>query len=335
MHKFESFLAPVMESFIAFRKASGRWNDYDAQNLRYFDRHCAAMFPEAIELTQVMIDSWCRRRNTELSNTCRGRIYVIHHFVCYLKERNFTEINEPTIPTKVPRTYIPHAFTEKELENFFKACDSLPTTPRRRDVLLRRIIVPVFFRLLYSSGIRTTEARLLRVGDVNLNDGVLSIRHSKGVSQHFVVLHDTMLGLMRRYDHAIRMLYPYPERYYFFQSFRGSCLPNHWVVVNFRQLWYKYNTPHAVAYELRHNYAIENINQWVGEGFDFYDKLLYLSRSMGHSELESTKYYYSLVPALSDILSRLTGKNFNDTIPGLNWDKRNIYDMENGEYEKI
>jgi hypothetical protein len=92
-----------------------------------------------------------------------------------------------------------------------------------------------------------------------------------------------------------------------------------------------------VAYELRHNYAIENINQWIGEGFDFYDKLLYLSRSMGHSELESTKYYYSLVPALSGILSRLTGKNFDDTIPGLDWDKRSVYDidMEADEYEKI
>jgi Phage integrase family. len=63
----------------------------------------------------------------------------------------------------------------------------LPTTPCRRDVLSRRIIVPVFFRLLYSSGIRTTEARLLRADDVNLDDGVLNIRHSKGFSQHFVV----------------------------------------------------------------------------------------------------------------------------------------------------
>lgn len=335
MHKFESFLAPVMESFVALRKASGRWNDFDAQNLRYFDRHCAAMSTESMELTQEMVDSWCHIRDRELNNTCRGRIYVIHHFVCYMKERDLTEINEPPIPAKAPRIYIPHAFTEEELENFFKACDNLPATPRRRDVLLRRIIVPVFFRLLFSSGIRTTEARLLRVDDVNLGDGVLNIRHSKGASQHFVVLHDTMLDLMRRYDNTIRMLYP--ERDYFFQSFRGTCLANHWVVVNFRQLWRKYNTSHAVAYELRHNYATENINQWVGEGFDFYDKLLYLSRSMGHCELESTKHYYSLVPSLSGILSRLTGGSFNDTIPDLDWAKRSIYDieMEDGEYEKI
>jgi len=336
MHKFESFLAPVMESFIAFRQASDRWNGTDIQNIRLFDRHCATKFPVATELTQEMVDSWCRRRDTEiLSNSHRGRIYVIFHFVNYLRERNLTGINAPSIPVKMPRTYIPHAFTEKELENFFKACDNLPAMPRRRDVLLRRITIPVFFRLLYSSGIRTNEARLLRVSDVNLDNGILDIRHSKGHSQHFVVLHDSMLALMRRYDGAVRILHP--EREYFFSSARESHYTQQWVVVNFRQLWYKYNTAHAVAYQLRHNYAIENINQWVGEGFDFFDKLLYLSRSMGHSDLESTKHYYSLVPALNSILNRLTGNNFNNTIPDLNWAKKSVYDMDmkESDYEEV
>jgi len=336
MNKFESFLAPVIEPFVAYRKASGRWNDTDNLNIRLFDRHCAVLFPGAMELTQEMVDSWCRRRDTELlSNSHRGRIYVIFHFVNYLRERNLTEINAPSIPVKMPRTYIPHAFTEEELENFFKACDSLPTMPRRRDVLLRRITIPVFFRLLYSSGIRTNEARLIRVGDVNLDNGILNIRYSKGHSQHFIVLHDSMLALMRRYDSAVRMLYP--EREYFFSSAKGSHYTQQWVVVNFRQLWYKHNTVHAVAYQLRHNYAIENINQWVGEGFDFLDKLLYLSRSMGHSDLESTKYYYSLVPALNSILSRLTGNNFNNTVPDLNWVKKSIYDidMEENDHEEV
>jgi len=336
MHKFESFLAPVMESFIAFRQVSGRWNDTDSLNIRLFDRHCATMFSGAAELTQEMVDSWCRRRDTELlSNSHRGRIYVIFHFVNYLKKRNLTEINAPSIPVKMPRTYIPHAFTEEELENFFNACDNLPVTPRRRDVLLRRITVPVFFRLLYSSGIRTNEARLLRVSDTNLENGVLNIRQSKGHSQHFIVLHDTMTDLMRRYDSAMRLFYP--ERKYFFPSARDSHYTQQWVVVNFRQLWHKYNTAHAVAYQLRHNYAIENINLWIGEGFGFFDKLLYLSRSMGHSDLESTKYYYSLVPALNGILSRLTGNNFNNTIPNLNWEKKSIYDveMEECEHEEV
>ena len=36
---------------------------------------------------------------------------------------------------------------------------------------------------------------------------------------------------------------------------------------------------------------------------------------MGHSVLESTKYYYSLVPNLADIMKELTNESFNALLP--------------------
>lgn len=298
MSRFQSFLTPLMEAFIAFQKASGRWNETYEHNLFLFDSYCKQSFPEAETLTQEIVDGWCAQRTTETNNSCRTRIYVISNFVRYLRDREMADVVGPNIPKMGPRTYVPHAFTEFELECFFKACDSLPSTPRTLVVLTRRIVVPVFFRLLYSSGIRTNEARMLHVDDVDLVQGVISIRHSKGASQHFVVLHGTMLDLLRRYNAAIQALHP--GREYFFPAAKGSSLTNGWVVYNFRQLWYKHNKPHAMAYELRHNYAVGNINQWIGEGFEFYSKLVYLSKSMGHSSLESTKYYFHLVPAMHE-----------------------------------
>jgi len=71
----------------------------------------------------------------------------------------------------------------------------------------------------------------------------------------------------------------------------------------------------------RHNYAVENINQWIGEGFEFYSKLVYLSKSMGHSSLESTKYYFSLVPAMADILLELTGCDFDNIVPEVEYEE--------------
>ena len=65
----------------------------------------------------------------------------------------------------------------------------------------------------------------------------------------------------------------------------------------------------------RHNYAIENINSWINSGFEFHDKLVFLSKSMGHTSLESTKYYYSIVPALADILQKTTGAGFDEIVP--------------------
>ena len=74
---------------------------------------------------------------------------------------------------------------------------------------------------------------MLHVGDVDLVQGVISIRHSKGTSQHFVVLHDTMLDLLKKYNAAIQMLHP--EREYFFPAAKGSFLSNRWVVYNFSE----------------------------------------------------------------------------------------------------
>ena len=74
---------------------------------------------------------------------------------------------------------------------------------------------------------------------------------------------------------------------------------------------------------LRHHYATENINRWVNEGFGFNAKLFYLSKSMGHSVLESTKYYYSLVPGMADILEEKTGMDFESIIPEVDYEKSN------------
>jgi len=313
LSRFESYMAPLMESYIIYRKASGRWSATYEQNLHLFDRHCSRQYPKAEVLTQEMVDGWCTQRATEKNNSCRARVNVVSGFVRYLRNRRKTTVAEPVFPRRERQTYIPHAFTALELENFFKACDRLPSTPRIPAVRLRKITVPVFFRLLYSSGIRTNEARMLHVDDVDLDHGILNIRHSKGPSQHYVALHDTMLDLLKRYDAAIRALYP--EREHFFPAHTGSCHTRAWVQCNFRELWSMYNSSYATAYELRHHYATENINQWIGEGFEFDSKLLYLSKSMGHSTLESTRYYYSLVPTMADILEKMSGRDFDDIVP--------------------
>jgi integrase len=160
---------------------------------------------------------------------------------------------------------------------------------------------------------------MLKVEDVDLGHGILDIRYSKGHAQHYVVLHDSMLDLLKIFDATIKK--QYPQRAYFFPA-RGNIFhTRNWVQTNFRELWDKYNSSHATAYELRHHYAIENINRWTGEGFGFDAKLLYLSKSMGHSTLESTKNYYSLVPRMADILEEKTGMDFESILPEVDYEE--------------
>ena len=316
MCKFVSIIAPLIERFIAFKTASDHWNESSYEpNILLFDRYCKRSYPDASALSQEMADSWCRQRETESGNSCRNRIYVVVTFIKYLRLRGLTTVEPPFVPPFIKTGYIPHAFSKEELIRFFDACDSIVgnRTPEQR---MRKITLPVFFRLLYSSGIRTTEARLLRVHDVDLGTGVLDIKLTKGYNQHYVVLHDTMLSLMKKYAEAINKIFP--GRIYFFPSRINSCHTRQWVQVNFQKLWKSVSASYATAYELRHNYAVENINQWIGCGMEFNTKFLYLSKSMGHSVFESTKYYYSLVPGLADIIRQNTNISFESIIPDIN-----------------
>jgi len=306
MSKFISFLAPLIEAYIFYQKSSNRWSESSYVKIVSFDRYCKKQYPKADDLTQEMVNSWCSKRDTETNKSCYSRIYPVINFIRYLRNRSKTEVCDPIIPRSELSTYIPHTFTEVELKNFFTACDEITTKPkpRSKEQTSRRITVPVFFRLLYSSGIRTCEARKLRTEEVDLDQGILNIRNSKGHNQHYVVLHDSMLVLLKQYNSVISK--QYPNRSYFFPAGKNSFHTGRWIFRNFRELWDKYNTSYAIAYDLRHNYAIENINSWLNCGLDFNANLLYLSKSMGHSSVESTKYYYSLVPALADILEAQT-----------------------------
>jgi integrase len=311
MREFTSFLAPFMRAYVSYQEASGRWNESSyAVMLTLFDRYCKKQYPDAMELSQEMADTWCRKRETETNNSCRSRIYPVVSFVRYLRKRGKTAVMEPVVPRKEPRVYIPHAFTETELKKFFAACDGILNFSKTPEQRSQKITVPIFFRLLYSSGIRTNEARMLKAEDVDFIQGVLNIRYSKGHAQHYVVLHDSMLELIKQYDISIRK--QYPNRTYFFPARNDGFHTRNWVQKNFRRMWSQYNDSRATAYELRHNYATENINGWTDVGFGFDEKLLYLSKSMGHSVLESTRYYYSLVPGLADILEAQTD---DDIIP--------------------
>ena len=111
MNKFTSFLAPLMEAYVFYQKASGHWNESSYEpNLVLFDRYCKKQYPEAALLSQEMVDGWCHKRDTETNNSCRSRIYVVVSFTNYLRKRGKTDVMEPDIPRIERRTYIPHSF---------------------------------------------------------------------------------------------------------------------------------------------------------------------------------------------------------------------------------
>lgn len=200
MSSYISGFSDLIEQYEKYQKASDSWSDHaHGLNIRYFDRYCALHYPGQ-PLCQEMVDEWCRKRETETNTSCFTRTGGIRSFIRYLRDRGLTTV-EPALPPKPEgRTYIPHAFTDEELRRFFNECDRIVPLRPELKYKMKKITCPVFFRLLYSSGIRTTEARYLKREDVDLEHGVLNIRKSKGYDQHYVALHKSMTELLKQYD---------------------------------------------------------------------------------------------------------------------------------------
>lgn len=268
-----------------------------------------------------IIKSWVTLRDTECSNTQRVRVAPIREFGKYLQSSG--QSCDFMIPNKICRSQtrtMPYFFTNDEIIQFFNACDTL--TPRKEN-LVRHLVLPMYFRLLYCCGTRTSEARLLLRKNVNLQNGYIDVIHSKGPKDRRLFLPEDLRLLYLKYDSVIDELFP--DRTYFFPVKSNSCYHSQSLGPNFNKIWkaaglgYESGSK-ARGYDFRHHFAFATLNRWIEQGADVNSKLPYLMRYMGHSSLESTFYYLHLVPEFFPTFSEKT-KALEELLPEVDYDE--------------
>jgi len=153
----------MLDNYLAYRTAS-RLKEITASSLKTFFNTCRNNNPDALYLTRKMVDTWCEKRDTECPASRKARTNPIVSFINHAFEREWIDFSVQGVKNVTLTPYIPHNFNNEELTAFFKACDETGLNSMNRGDRLRRLEVPVFFRLLYSSGLRPLEARLLRCG---------------------------------------------------------------------------------------------------------------------------------------------------------------------------
>ena len=293
---YSSVFAPYISGLVATKRAAGYAYETAEFYLHDFDRY-AALHPACSSLTRELVRGWAQATDGENPAGHRTRISPIRGLGKYMQSLGVADafILPGAGSCKVDR-YVPHFFTSKEISAFFVACDKLQPHAAMR---ARHLVLPVFFRLLYCCGPRTSEARTLRVEDVDLQTGQIDIIRSKGCRSGRIPVPRDVLELLRRYDARVSQIYP--GRIYFFPSTRSACYERSTVSAAFKRIWKASglgqgcgNRPRA--YDFRHHFALSNLNRWIAAGVEVNSMLPYLSRYMGHSSITSTDYYLHLVP---------------------------------------
>ncbi len=313
---------PYIEGLVEEKKSIGFPYDSSARILKTFSVFCLDHFPDETVLTKEIAMQWAEKRQDEHVNWLIRRISPVRQLAKYMNRMGIEAYIIPSgIPGKQIR-YVPHIFTDQELQAFFSQIDQCAVSPYSPPA--RHLIIPVIFRLLYCCGLRSSEARLLNVEDVDLENGKLTIRHSKGNKDRSVMMSEAVVGLCRIYHTKVSGIFP--GRIGFFPSPCGNHYSNsiigHW----FHLFWEKTGITNVSSgnpprvHDFRHTFAVKRLNLWIQDGKDLNAYLPYLSMYLGHAHFTETDYYLHFVPEFFPLFKEKTLKKCANLIPEVNYE---------------
>ena len=251
----------------------------------------------------------------------QNRVGVVRELALYMTRLGVHAYVLPknSLP-KVP-DYIPYIFSNIELAAFFRQVDSCHYSA---EVPHRQFIMPLLFRILYGCGLRLSEALKLKVRDVDLHTGILTVLNGKFNKDRLVPLSTGLLDRCRAYATQVH-LFSGPTAY-FFPAPNGRALTGGNVYKNFRKFLWKAKISHGGwgkgprVHDFRHSYAVGCLRRWVEEGKDFFAYLPVLKTYLGHYSISDTARYLRLTAELYPDITAKVEHVFGHVVPALGGD---------------
>lgn len=308
-YEFKSVFAPYIQSYLEQRAAIGYKITLSGNSLRQFDRYCSSIGWNTIEFSEILVNNYLNTKSGEKAQTHSTRISVLK---CFSKHLSAIGIPVSWTPAPgyayTPNRYIPYIFTKTEIVNLLHAADRMDESARGSRF---HIVFPTLLRLLYSSGLRVSEALNLKVRDVDLDDGFVVIRNAKFGKERRLPISHSLLEYLRTYRVANAIHIGIDADNWFFPNAKGECYSQRTVYDKFRMILWQAGISHQGkgkgprVHDLRHTFAVHSLQQNVEMGKDIYTSLTGLMVYLGHSKISSTEYYLRLTAEVfPDFLER-------------------------------
>ena len=294
-------LADAIAALVAQKRVVGYKYDTEARVLARFEAFCRIEFPGLGTVSQASVEAWvasARRREVRPA-TLQALAAPVRELARWLGHRGVHAYVLPAGVLARPARYVPHIYTDQELAALFAQTDRCRYCSQ---VPFRHLVMPVLFRTIYACGLRLSEARLLRPGDVDIDAGVLQVRDAKGGKDRQVPVseplrvrlsdyHAQLVGCSAQVDLGLS---------WFFPGRNGLPLTVANIDKNFRRFLWRARISHGGrghgprVHDLRHTFAVNNLRFWFAQGQDVGALLPILQTYMGHSSLRDTAYYLRL-----------------------------------------
>ena len=314
--RFQSVLSALMEKFLQEKHACGYAYHEATRILRHLDEFLVQGGLAAYELPGCLARKWLAKKAHESARTHRQRITVTRQFSRFLLRLGYSEyVPDSTLAARNPSTFMPRMLTDEELRKFFQAVDSLEPTARSP---LRHLIMPEVFRLLFGCGFRVREVLKLRVRDVDLQQGIITVRQGKFRKDRLVPPALSLVNRLRKYAAHFEN---HPPDAIFFPGPGGRPYSLRTIYGLFRQLLLQCGIPHAGRgkgpriHDARHLFAVRVLRRWYRDGEDLDAKLPLLATYLGHQNLSGTQYYLHFTAELFPEITARADAAFGDVIP--------------------
>jgi len=306
-----SALGDALKQYVALRRALGTKLEEPARTLVYFldflEREGADHITSALALRWAMEPKDVQRA------TWARRLGMVRRFAVWLSTVDAqTEIPPPRLLAARRRRNKPHIFTDQEIGRLMQEAAGLPSPTG-----LRALTYTTLIGLLTATGLRPGEAIALDRSDVDLDNGILSIRQTKFGKSRFVPVADSTRAALASYAKQRDRLCPRPRTEAFLVSERGDrlcgCVARRTFAtiscaVGLRPRTGTRRIGHGPRLQdFRHRFATRKLIDWYRAGLDVSREMPKLATYLGHVDIAHTYWYLEAVPELLQLATDRLG----------------------------
>jgi integrase len=315
---FTGPFADICHAYLQKNRALGYKYNINETYLKQFDSFCIGKAQPGDPITKELFEEWTQKRDYEAAASHGIRYKVLAQFCTDLNNNGAqTYIGFHSIKhDELGRGFAPYIFTADEISRFLAASAEVKPSKWSR---CTHLVLPVMFRLLYSSGLRLSEAIMLEIPDVDLDAGMLSIRDTKFDKSRKLPMAESMLAVCKWY--VQKMQEAFRGTRFFFPAPDGGHFAECTIYTRYREILFAAGISHGGRgkgprlHDLRHTFAVHALRKLVSEGQDLYVTLPILSNYLGHKSLVSTECYLRLTAEVYPELTENFEAHFGPVFP--------------------
>jgi integrase len=270
----------------------------------------------AAYITTDLMLSWAQRRSKAQPATKAAWLATVRRFALWQSASDpRTEVPPESLPPERYRRQRPYIYTDEEIERLLRAAAQLPSATG-----LRGLTYATYFGLIAVTGMRMSEGIALDRGDVDLHQGVLTIRRTKFGKSRLVPVHSSTRAALRRYAEQRDSILPRVTMPAFLVAEHGTRITQWSTRYNFAKVSQQVGLRVPARgrrhgrgprlHDLRHRFAVQTLINWYRAGLDVEREIPKLSTYLGHVHVNDTYWYIEAVPELLQLATqRLMGQS--------------------------